>query len=55
MSENRLNHNYMRKLLALAQTRPGIFPVNIAHDDWCAIYSGGYCNCDPDIELEDRE
>ena len=23
----------------------------IAHDDWCAHFKGGECDCDPDVEL----
>jgi hypothetical protein len=48
-------HNYYSKLLALYQ-RGGIpaaslTEVDIFHDDWCAVYKGGYCNCDPDVRL----
>jgi hypothetical protein len=25
--------------------------VDIYHDDWCGIYHGGYCNCDPELKL----
>ena len=25
--------------------------VDIYHKDWCRIYRGGYCNCDPDVRL----
>ena len=48
-------HNYYRKLTELH--RRGRIPaaslaeVDIYHDDWCGVYEGGYCNCDPDIEL----
>jgi len=23
--------------------------IDIAHDDWCGIFSGRECDCDPDI------
>ena len=26
--------------------------VDIYHDDWCGIYRGGYCDCDPEVELQ---
>jgi hypothetical protein len=29
--------------------------VRVAHDDWCAIYNGGECNCDPDISYHELE
>jgi hypothetical protein len=51
-------HNYHAKLVKLQEQ--GKLPagsateVEIAHDDWCAIYGGGYCNCDPDIKLRAR-
>jgi hypothetical protein len=33
-------------------TFPGrLTDVDICHDDWCRIYQGGYCNCDPEIHL----
>ena len=49
-------HNYMRKLLAMQQA--GLFPesgaasVRITHDDWCDIFTGGACNCEPLIRVE---
>jgi hypothetical protein len=48
-------HNYCPKLIALWQQ--GKIPegrltdVEVAHDDWCGIHAGGYCNCDPDVRL----
>jgi hypothetical protein len=48
-------HNYMKKLLSLflaGELLPGSVHINdIAHDEWCAIFQGGYCNCDPDIYI----
>jgi hypothetical protein len=48
-------HNYFRKLLKLqrkGKLRPGeAHLVDILHDDWCRIYLGGYCNCNPEIRL----
>jgi hypothetical protein len=48
-------HNYYRKLIALYER--GVLPpgrvreVDIYHDDWCRIYRGGYCNCEPEVRL----
>jgi hypothetical protein len=25
--------------------------VNVYHDDWCRVYRGGYCDCDPEVEV----
>jgi len=49
-------HNYLRKVLAMQ--RAGLFPaagvasVRISHDDWCGIFTGGACNCEPLIRVE---
>ena len=29
----------------------GLFVADIRHDSWCAIFQGGACNCDPDVEI----
>jgi hypothetical protein len=53
-----MQHNYMKKLMDM-QAR-GELPaaclsdVDIAHDDWCGIYTSGYCNCDPEITIRKR-
>lgn len=48
-------HNYYRKLLELYEEgkvpSKSVTDVDIYHDDWCAIYRGGYCNCEPEIKL----
>jgi hypothetical protein len=50
-------HNYVKKQMAmlaegLLQVRPGEAQnVEVAHDDDCAIFRGGYCGCDPDIRV----
>jgi hypothetical protein len=48
-------HTYMKKLLRLyaegkLPTRD-LWLLDIYHDDWCGIYRGRRCNCDPDIRL----
>jgi hypothetical protein len=48
-------HNYYKKLLELFEqgkiSAASLAEVDIYHDSWCAVYKGGYCNCDPDIKL----
>ena len=50
-----MKHNYFKLLKKLFDQ--GKIPtmsllwVDIYHDDWCAIYRGMYCNCEPDIKL----
>lgn len=48
-------HNYYQKWLAAKATidssKPGIKHIDITHDDWCAIFKGKYCNCNPDVKV----
>jgi hypothetical protein len=49
-------HNYLKKIQALLKQsrtpwQPRHYSMGIAHDDWCQIYLGGPCNCDPDISI----
>jgi hypothetical protein len=50
-------HNYLKKLARL-QTQGGLpvgvglHQLDICHDDWCRIYKGKHCNCDPDLQLK---
>lgn len=49
-------HNYVKKLLQMRDA--GLIPdkgshrVDIYHDDWCKINSGGWCNCNPEITVK---
>jgi hypothetical protein len=55
MMQNLMKRNYYKKLQKLFDQ--GKIPamsltmVDIHHDDWCAVYRGKYCNCDPEIKL----
>lgn len=57
MAMDPTKHNCYEKLMALREQGlipPGsISEVDICHNDWCEIYEGGYCNCDPDIKLHE--
>ena len=52
---NAAEHNYLKLISAhvpknlIAQ---GVYITHVAHDDWCAIYKLGTCNCKPDISIE---
>ena len=37
--------------LAQLQPVPGIYHVDVRHDDDCAIWRGGDCTCNPEIEM----
>lgn len=48
---------YVKKLTALtAGIRPGAtYDLQINHDDWCDLLNErGYCNCDPDVRIAER-
>ena len=44
--------NYLRTIVKYSgNIRPGeAYITNVRHDDWCDFWSGGVCNCNPDIE-----
>ena len=48
-------HNYFEKLRRfIEKNRPApgkITEIDICHDDWCLIYKGGACNCNPEIKF----
>ena len=50
-------HNYLKKIEKLKSegkfpSEPGKFyDAAVAHDDWCHVYLGGECNCDPEITV----
>jgi hypothetical protein len=44
-------HRLMAARASGLMPRPGVHFVNIAHDNWCAIYRGGACSCVPDIAI----
>jgi hypothetical protein len=47
--------NHVGKLARFIEKHPELrgraTAILIRHDDWCAIYSGQPCNCDPDVEV----
>lgn len=51
--ENRFYHDYIRHLPRIPINAPyergRLYHTVSFHDDWCAIYSGGACNCNPNI------
>jgi hypothetical protein len=46
-------HNYKAELekLLVGDQEPGLVHALIFHDDWCDVYSGGFCNCKSEIVL----
>jgi len=44
----------MLEQAASAETlKPGTLSVfDVLHDDWCQIFNGADCNCDPDVRLK---
>jgi hypothetical protein len=46
-------HHYHAKVAALMKDMPpGVASIRVAHDDWCGVYQGKRCNCDPEVGLE---
>jgi len=49
-------HNYKLKIQQLIAEGKliipaGVYKLDITHEDSCKIFLGGFCNCDPEIEL----
>ena len=47
-------HNYAKKIEAMIEAGEipldvGLSKIDVYHDDDCAVFSGGFCDCDPDI------
>lgn len=44
--------NYLPAVAAIAHTatRGMVNHVNIYHDEWCGIFKGKVCNCNPRVE-----
>lgn len=52
MKEHPINHNYMKELMkmrASGRLNSLATDVTVSHDDWCMVFSGGRCNCEPVI------
>ena len=32
----------------------GVYSVEILHDDWCSIFAGGPCDCEPIVKSPRR-
>jgi hypothetical protein len=49
-------HNYYKKLVELYERGlvppGGLADVAVYHDDWCRTHRGGYCDCDPEVEVQ---
>ena len=47
-------HNYIRKLLSMQHAGllpvTGLYQLQVHHDDWCGVFRGARCDCDPVIE-----
>lgn len=46
--------NYFDEMIQLgSEVQLGqIAKVAIYHDDWCAFFGGGVCNCEPEVKQE---
>lgn len=54
----RNQHNYQTKINRLLQAgqltpQPGqVIKVHVYHDNYCQVFKGGLCNCNPDIKAD---
>ncbi len=48
-------HNYLAKIQRLLVEKKlppyTVTDAFVAHDEWCDFNRGGFCNCDPDVEI----
>jgi hypothetical protein len=47
-------HEYLRRILLATENgiiKKGVHFPQVAHDGYCALYSGNECNCNPDITI----
>ena len=46
-----MSGNYFRQVLKLAPTLPpgACYVIDVLHDSWCSSWSGGTCDCDPEL------
>jgi hypothetical protein len=52
--KNRFFDDYVRHLPEVgpdALALPGVTHMVVAHDEWCAIYDGSDCNCEPEVRF----
>jgi hypothetical protein len=50
-------HNYVIKMQRMWETGAlprdaGYHQLSVSHDEWCGIFMGKRCHCDPDIQLK---
>lgn len=50
--EKKKRGNYVDAVEAVARgAQPGkVTHIDVYHDDWCAVFSGGACNCTPIVK-----
>lgn len=49
---------YRKQMIELTRLlfKPGaLYITTVQHDDWCAFWGGGECDCDPDFIVREYE
>ena len=51
-----LDHNYLVKIRKMWETgelprTAGYHQIAVYHDDFCGVFEGKRCDCDPDVSL----
>ena len=49
-------HNYQKEVERIGREiaskgLTGLYHVMVSHDDWCSIYDGGTCDCNPEVKM----
>jgi len=53
--ENYLRQPYIGPMLRAARkAKPGtVTQIRVYHDDWCSVFRGGLCDCNPEVTVAD--
>jgi hypothetical protein len=43
----------IQQMFELGRLKQGVTKIQVAHDDSCAIWGGGRCDCDPEISIKE--
>ena len=54
--EEETEHEYLERVLVAVEagqlpSEPGLHIIDVIHDEWCAVFEGGQCNCDPELRV----
>lgn len=53
LKRDKYYEDYIRHLPKQDSDAPmeqGVYHVVLFHDEWCGVFKGGECNCEPEVE-----